>query len=223
MSRVLVIAPHGDDETLGCGGTLLRHKAGGDQIHWLLVTTMTTAGGYAPEPVAARSGELEAVRAAYGFDGFLNLGHRPASLDRMALAELIGEIASHTSELEPEIVYLPSPSDAHSDHGIVFKAAVAALKPFRARAVRSLRVYETPSETDFGIDPVEAPFRPNLFIDITAHLEAKIEIMKLYKSEIKAPPFPRSEMVIRAQATVRGAVAGSAAAEAFMSLRDIQR
>ena len=41
MNKVLVVAVHGDDETLGCGGTLLKHKAQGDEIYWMVVTAPT--------------------------------------------------------------------------------------------------------------------------------------------------------------------------------------
>ena len=52
MSKVLVVAPHPDDETLGCGGTLLRHVAEGDSVHWLIATAMRTDAGYEVADVA---------------------------------------------------------------------------------------------------------------------------------------------------------------------------
>ena len=46
MTRVLVIAPHADDESLGCGGSILRHVSEGDDVHWLLVTGMSEKSGF---------------------------------------------------------------------------------------------------------------------------------------------------------------------------------
>ena len=60
-------------------------------------------------------------------------------------------------------------------------------------------------------------------MDITGHLDRKIEIMGIYESELKAHPFPRSEQALRARATLYGAMAGCEAAEGFMLMRDIDR
>jgi LmbE family N-acetylglucosaminyl deacetylase len=87
--------------------------------------------------------------------------------------------------------------------------------------VRRLLSYETLSETDFCLD-TRSPFQPNCFVDITAYLERKLEIVAAYESEIGEFPFPRSIAALRALAAVRGAAAGFMAAEAFMLLRERQ-
>jgi LmbE family N-acetylglucosaminyl deacetylase len=110
----------------------------------------------------------------------------------------------------------------HSDHAAVFDAASACTKAFRYPTLRKVYVYETLSETEFGIRPGVLPFNPNRFVDVSAFLERKIEIMALYAGEMSAPPFPRSGEAIRALATFRGLVASCLAAEAFMVLRDIE-
>lgn len=67
MSIIIAVAPHPDDETLGCGGTLLRHGAEGDDIHWLIMTGITEEAGFGKEQVASRQNEVELVAKAYGF------------------------------------------------------------------------------------------------------------------------------------------------------------
>ena len=116
---------------------------------------------------------------------------------------------------------MPYRNDAHSDHAAVFDAAVACAKTFRYPSVRSVRVYETLSETEFGIRSDDPGFRPNLFIDISPFLEQKLKIMNIYASEMAEFPFPRSDTAIRAQASVRGSQSGVLAAEAFMLLKEI--
>ena len=59
MRRHLVIAPHPDDETLGCGGTLLRARAKGDEIYWLIVTGISEAKGFSADRVASRAAEID--------------------------------------------------------------------------------------------------------------------------------------------------------------------
>ena len=65
MSKLLFIAPHADDETLGCGGTMLKYQSKGDEIYWLLVTGMSEAGAYSKERIAKRATEIETVAKSY--------------------------------------------------------------------------------------------------------------------------------------------------------------
>ncbi len=69
----------------------------------------------------------------------------------------------------------------------------------------------------------EDSFIPNVFVDISEFFEKKIEIMKVFESEIAPHPFPRSERNLRALATLRGAISGCEYAESFMLLKDIQK
>ena len=105
----------------------------------------------------------------------------------------------------------------HSDHRVTFEAVSACTKWFRHRCKAD--EYETLSETDFGIDPRDAQFKPNLFVNISDYLEQKLA-MRVYSSELGEFPFPRSENLELAQ--IRGAQAGCEAAEAFMSLRVLE-
>ena len=77
------------------------------------------------------------------------------------------------------------------------------------------------SESDFGFVNSEGFFSPNVFVDISDHLERKIEIMKIYNTEIGEHPFPRSEKSIRSLAYLRGSMAGVRAAEGFMLIKEI--
>ena len=219
MSRVLVVAPHPDDETLGCGGALLRHRAEGDSVHWLIVTAMREELGYGPERIAARDKEIDAVAKHYGFAGVHRLGLPTTRLDTLPLAEVIEAIAAVLKEVAPETLYVPFGGDAHSDHRVAFDACISGSKWFRAPALTEVLAYETLSETDFRPDPAAAAFRPNLFVDIEAHLDGKIRALRLYEDENRPFPFPRSEEAIVALARKRGTDSGFRAAEAFLILR----
>lgn len=221
MKKVLVVAPHPDDETLGCGGTLLRHKAQGDEVSWLIITDLSEENGFSPGKVSLRKKEIENVGCLFGFSIIHNLKLPTTRLDRIPMAELIESISNVFQEVQPEVVYLPYPGDVHTDHKIVFDGVASCTKWFRYCFIKRVLAYETLSETDFGINPDSKGFKPNVFVDIAPYLEMKLEIMKVYASELGSFPFPRSEESIRALAALRGVAAGCPAAEAFMLLKEI--
>lgn len=220
MSNVLIVAPHPDDEILGCGGVIYKHKNNGDQIHWLIVTHIFEEQGFSKERISTREKEIYEVANKIEFNSVNHLKFPTAQLDTIPTENIISSIGKVVKETNAQIVYVPYRGDIHSDHHIVFDATVACTKWFRYPTVEKVLVYETLSETDFVIDPDTNGFRPNVFVDISEFLEKKIENMNIYKSEIAPHPFPRSEQAIRALATLRGAAAGVRAAEAFMLVKE---
>lgn len=217
--KVLVIAPHPDDETLGCGGTLLRMREEGAQLAWLIVTAVSEQSGWTPERVRERDREIDRVTQLMGFAQVFNLRLPTGQLDQVPMWDLINQFASVFKSFEPELVLFPSAADAHTDHRVVSHAVVACTKWFRYPSVKRVLAYETISETGYGLGD-EMIFSPNYFVDIGPYVERKLEVMATYHSEMGAFPFPRSAEAIRALATVRGAAAGFRAAEAFQLLRE---
>lgn len=219
---VLVIAPHPDDESLGCGGTLLRHKYDGDEIHWLIITEMKSVQGYTLDKISARKSEILEVGKLYGFDSISELGLPTAQLDMLPIGEIIAAISKVVCELRPHTVYTVYRNDAHTDHQIVFDSVMAATKSFRYPFVREVLVYETISETDFGYKPEDGGFKPNVFVDISKHLHKKLEILDIFGSEMGDFPFPRSREAVTALAKLRGVQCGALAAEAFLLIKGIR-
>lgn len=216
---IIVVAPHPDDETIGCGGTLLRHAAEGDSIHWLIVTAMTAA--YSPVRRRKREAEIRRVAAEYGFASIHQLRLPAAGLDKLPVSAIIDKMNAVLDKVRPEIMYLPFHRDAHSDHKAVFEAVTACAKWFRNPSLKRVLSYETLSQTNMDIDPGSSGFKPNVFVDIAGHLEKKLRILKIYGSEIAPFPFPRSVEAVRMLAGVRGTAAGLHAAEAFTLLKEI--
>lgn len=221
MSKVLVLAVHPDDETLGCGGAILKHKAEGDQVFWLIATCMTQGAGFSKGDISRREREIKTVAKRYGFSGVHELGIPATQVDQVPMGELVKRISAVFREVEPEIVYLPFFGDVHSDHRLIFQATQSCTKTFRCPSISKLLMMETISETEFAPATEGATFVLNYFVDITGFLDAKIEIAKLYETEIGKHPFPRSEENIKALATFRGATAGCIHAESFMILKEI--
>lgn len=219
MKNILVVAPHPDDETLGCGGTLLKHIDAGDRVSWVIVTAMVPKSGYSASQRAKRRAEISAVAKRYGFSRVDALGLPTARLDVLPRADLVKNMAEVYRMVEPEVVYLPFYGDAHSDHRLVFEASTAAAKWFRQKNIRRLLCYETPSETGLGFG--SEAFQPNVFVNIEHQIVRKQAIARLYTSEMGVFPFPRSPEVLEALAAYRGVMCGCRAAEAFLLLREV--
>jgi len=217
---ILVVAAHPDDETLGCGGTLLKHRQSMDKISWLIVTAMTRACGYAENKIMCREKEIEAVTRAYGFSDVFQLGFPAAALDTLSLSSIIQKIREAIIKAKAEVIYLPHAGDLHTDHQITHRAVIASTRSFRTPEVKKILVYETISETEFCVPTKKHNFVPNIFVDVSSLIGKKVAIMRLYKSEIKQSPFPRSSKNIKALATFRGAMAGVRYAESFMLIRE---
>ncbi|KJS15921.1 MAG: GlcNAc-PI de-N-acetylase [Peptococcaceae bacterium BRH_c4b] len=216
MAAVLVVAPHPDDETIGCSGTIFRHIEQGYKVYWLIITNMKENNDYRE----IREKEINTVSKIYGFSSVYRLGFPTSELDTLPLNVLINSVSYVIEEIKPKIVYIPYRGDIHSDHTIVFDVMVASTKNFRHPYIKRILAYETISETDFNINPDNNGFRPNVFVDIFDYLDKKVEILNIYSSEVNEFPFPRSEKALRALATLRGVVAGFNAAEAFMLLKE---
>ncbi|MBL1275518.1 MAG: PIG-L family deacetylase [Ectothiorhodospiraceae bacterium] len=218
MNTVLIIAPHPDDETLGCGGTLLRLAEQGTRLGWLIVTGMTE--DYSDVQRQDRANSIAKVTTAYNFEKVYPLDLPTATLDTLPMNELIGAISSAINDFQPSELLLPHRGDVHSDHRVVFDACVACSKWFRYPFIKRIMSYETISETDFTLSGSDNSFHPSVFFDISKHLQRKLEIMAMYPSEYGEFPFPRSAKALTAQAHLRGSQAGYQAAEAFMLLRE---
>ena len=214
MESILVISPHPDDETLGCGGTLLRHKDNGDKIYWLIVTGINEESGWSNKDVIKRDFEIEAVINKYDFNEVYNFRLPTTKIDTVPLSILIEQITDVYKICKPGVIYMPFAHDVHTDHKIIAMALQSTFKWFRFPHIYKVLMYETLSETEF--DFVSARnFRPNIFSNISEYLDEKIEIMKIYESEMGNSPFPRSEETIRSLAVYRGSQGGFRAAEAF--------
>lgn len=220
--KVLVIAPHPDDEVLGCGGTLLSYKEKGNEIYWLIVTQMNEDQGFSKDRIQTRNEDIAKVEKQLGFEKVFNLGFPTTRLDSIPLGDIVGSMMSVFNEVKPNIVLVPFRNDAHSDHQVVFDAAFACGKWFRSPTVKEILAYETISETDFSNPLSGNEFKPNVYHDISDHISKKIEILKIYESELGTFPFPRSIESIESLAKLRGTQSGFQRAEAFMLLKQLR-
>jgi LmbE family N-acetylglucosaminyl deacetylase len=217
--RIVVIAPHPDDEVLGVGGTLLRRKAEGATVAWLIMTRMLATLDCEADKIRQREVEIQKISALFDFDAVFQFDFPTTRLDTVPMSELVSAVSRVFEDFRPEEIFLPHSSDVHTDHQITYNAVASCTKWFRYPYIKRVLTYETLSETDFGLDSNRS-FRPNVFVNIEPFLDVKLKAMDIYATELGNFPFPRSHEAIRALATLRGAASGFREAEAFELLRE---
>lgn len=226
--RVLVIAPHADDEVIGVGGTLSRlHKEGHE------ITLCIVSNGYPPifdNSTAKQNNwphnnylETKASNSIIGIDETVYLDFPAAMLETVKRYELNGKIIDLIKDKKPDYLFIPHFGDMQKDHQIVAEAAMVGIRPKYSFAPRKVFAYETLSETGWNIPTVQNEFIPNVFVDISDYLENKILAMKCYQSQLSEFPDARSIKAIESLAQYRGATMNMQAAEAFMLIRETIR
>lgn len=216
--RVLVFAPHPDDEILGCGGVMAKHIAEGDEVAVCIVTSSKVE--------AAKKKNTEyalRVHQSMGVARTEFFGFPTVELSHVNSREFTGKFNALVQEWKPEVVYIPFYGDMHTDHYMVASAAMVALRPLSAPFVRKIYAYETLSETGWNFPSEDKAFIPAVFTDISDYIENKLGAMGMYDYKLLPPPHPRSLEAIRTLASYRGSTIGVRYAEAFMCVRIIDR
>jgi len=216
--KSLIFAPHPDDELLGVGGTILKRKSMGNEVAVVYVTEIEKGVKWSSDDAAIQKDQVHSVCESINFDRVYFCSFPSTKLDELSFSSIIDKFSYFIADFKPNEIFVPHFSDIHSDHKIVYNAAISCTKVFRYPFIQSVLAYETLSETDFSMMP-DLNFMPNYFVNISNFLDSKIENLKLYQSELDEFPFPRSIDAIEALAKVRGVAAGFTAAEAFQLLK----
>lgn len=218
--RVLVIAPHPDDEVLGCGGAMARLAELGSRVEVAIVTEGKPPR-YDRSGVEKVRAEAATAHALLGVSATHYLDLPAAELDRVPHADLNAKIAALINETEPDTIFVPFVGDIHLDHQLVFRSAMVAARPRQARYPRTILAYETLSETNWSAPYLEPGFAPTVYVDIGSTLDRKLAAFAAYQSQCCAFPNERSPEAIRALAILRGATVHRPAAEAFVLVREV--
>jgi len=214
--KVLVIAPHPDDEVLGCGGTIVKHVSN-DDIVYLCIVTKTYTPDWTMSFAEKRKKEIKNANRILGIEKTYLLDFPTVKLDTIPQKELNDSIAKIVRVVNPDILYIPHQGDLNKDHRLVFDSALVSIR-FNNKIIK-VRSYEVLSSTEWG--RMYSPFIPNTYVDITKTFEKKINAMIEYGKELKGSLHPRSIEIIEALAKRRGSEVGLKYAEAFMLIREI--
>ena len=218
--KSLVISPHPDDEVLGAGGTLFKRKKNqkNNILYWIIVTKLKP--GTSKKKILSRTNEIKKITKLFGFKEVFQLNFITTELNSSSKKKLISNFSDIFNKTKPDELFVPHFSDVHSDHKIVSEVISSSTKNFRYPFIKKILAYEVLSETDYNLNRRKI-FFPNYYEDISKFLSKKKNAMKIYKSEIKKFPFPRSIKTIDALARLRGSQIGKNAAESFEILREI--
>lgn len=213
--RVVVIAPHNDDEVLGVGGTMAKMAKKGHEV----IVCEVTAGDLKDKMVQQQKQEARDSHKILGVSKTVFMDLPVVGLREMTTRELNSAFLKTITELKPDIVFLPHKGDMHIDHRMVIDAAMVALRPVSSPNVKAIYAYETLSETDWNVPTVDNAFIPTVFVDISDEISLKLDAMRCHKSQLCDYPHPRSIEALEALAKHRGCTVCCQYAEAFMSIR----
>ena len=223
---VLVVAAHPDDEVLGCGATMARLAAEGQPVHIAIlgegITSRSSRDDSDAKLLRRLHQQAEAAALKVGARDVVLFKLPDNRLDTLPMLEIAKLIEDLIQKLRPAVIYTHHPGDLNVDHGIVHRAVLIATRPVLGHPVRQVLTFEVPSSTEWAFQKIEPVFRPNVFVEVSKTLDAKIAALACYDSETRDFPHPRSEQTLRAIATRWGSIIGCTAAESFELVRSIR-
>ena len=221
----VVLAPHADDEAMGCSGLMAKLAQAGSRIHvvYLAVDGFHHYGIDDDTSYQQRLDEIADVLSLFGDKTTHEIvyGDRDLieKLDTLPRRELVDRFEHVLNEHRPELLLVPALPDYDQDHQAVFHAAHAAARPiaqqFGKWLIPQILAYEM-TKLQWAAEPLP---RFAAFTDITAHMETKLESIRRYRTMLRPSPHIRSLESVKALATIRGAEIGVTYAEAFQVLR----
>ncbi len=225
--KILVFAAHPDDEILGCGGTLLSFKKKGFKIKVIFLSDGETSRiNYQSKKnlIKKRYEQAKNVSKKCKFLKPIFKNYPDNKLDTVPFLSIVQSIEEEIKKFKPSIIFTHFENDLNVDHRLVFKAVLTATRPKSKTFVGKIYCFEIPSSTDFNFSRNKNKlFNPNYFVNIENFIKKKIDCLKIYKSEMRSWPHPRSLKGVKNLTQYRGSLVGLKFAEAFINLREIQK
>lgn len=233
--RVLVISPHADDETYGCAGTIARIKELGGEVHVVLTSVADLAhygdgeSGSSGNVVThhTRVDEFESVMKHLEVDDWEVLftdAETHLALDTVPRRTLVTLIESEArlsiERLEPTMVMIPAPS-YNQDHEALYRACVTATRPGAPGQKYTVPFVLAYDNTSLFWSGEATRFHPNLYIDVSDYLGAKIAALRLHTSQVREPLYHGSPEGLDLATRTRGREVSVEAAEGFVLLRGL--
>jgi LmbE family N-acetylglucosaminyl deacetylase len=185
-NNILIVAPHADDEILGCGGIISKYAGNGDDVYIVIVTNANIG---APDLFSAddinkvRNEALKAHQLLKVTKTFF-LDFPAPRLETHPSYEISDAITKIIYENNIHSMFIPHKGDIHRDHTVVYYSCLVAARPINNCPVKTILSYETLSETEWSSPTAGDVFMPNVFIDITQFLPDKLKAMSCLSSQI---------------------------------------
>jgi LmbE family N-acetylglucosaminyl deacetylase len=226
--NALAVVAHPDDEVLGVGGTLARHAADGDNVAVHILA----------DGVGARHDEIdeqtrkqirrrrERARKAcddLGVNSVTFHSFPDNEFDSVSLLEIVKAVEGAIEDSAPSVVYTHHYGDLNVDHELTSRAVTTATRPLSDSDIKRVLAFETLSATEWSAPSADNAFQPQQFVNISDHLEQKLDALEVYEDELREHPHPRTVDTVRQNAEVWGAKSGMPAAEPFELIRSVRR
>jgi LmbE family N-acetylglucosaminyl deacetylase len=211
---ILVVAAHHDDEVLGCGATLAKHKANGDTVRVLFLADGVSSRG--TDTDENRTTNADRAKEVLGLHGITSLTFPDNKLDSVPLLDIVQMIEKEIKSVKPDIIYTHHFGDLNVDHQVAHRAVMTACRPQPGFPVKKILSFEVPSSTEWISASMGNSFVPNYYIDVTEFVEKKMDALECYKDEMREYPHSRSFKNVTNMLAFRGATVGYEAAEAFI-------
>lgn len=213
--KVLIFAPHNDDEVLGVGGTIAKYARQGHEVYVCEATSLLS------NPELVEKIKCEAIRAheILGVKETIFLELPVVAIKDTPTIQVNAKFEEVVRRIMPNVVFIPHKGDMHIDHAEVAKAAMVAVRPIENPQLTEIYAYETLSETEWNTPTVDNAFVPNCFSDISDFIDLKLQAMACFETQIKEFPHPRSLEAIDALSKLRGSTVGVKNAESFIVIR----
>lgn len=208
-TTTLIIAPHADDEILGCGGYISKN-ADREDINVIVVS-------HREEVRSDNIRDIVDVSAKYKIKYHL-LNNIDERLDIVSSSDLTKQIERLYIKLQPQKVFIPFDGDINSDHAAVHKSCLIAFRKIQKIQPTELLIYEVPSSTTQGI---KCFFANTYSVLNREDVQNKWDMLSIYKSEVREYPNPRSKIGLETYARFRGMECNREFAEAYISLYKI--
>ena len=169
MKNILVIAPHADDEILGCGATISKLAKEGNSV-FILIATNASVGApelFGPEIIKQVRSEALSAHKILGVKNTFFLELPAPALDQFPIYKIANAFSKIIKDNDIDTVFIPHRGDCHKDHGVVHDAALVACRPLANCSVKQVYAYETLSETEWGVPVKSEAFVPTMYFGFT--------------------------------------------------------
>ncbi|MFG1493385.1 PIG-L deacetylase family protein [Halobacteriovorax sp. ZH4_bin.1] len=211
--NILVVVAHADDEVLGCGATIAKHKRDKDLVHLIVLTESTSSQD--GKSIKKRREELDKSSKILNIDSVTMLTFKDNQLDRYPLLEIIKKSQEVIGKNQYDIVYTHSSNDLNVDHRIVNQLVLTLFRPLPNLRTPNIFSFDIPSSVEYQSSLIQRSSK-NYFNTISDEdLNIKKNALSAYASEIKSFPHPRSTECIELHAKLEGSKCGLQIAESF--------
>jgi len=220
--KILIVAAHPDDEVLGCFGTVARMIEEGCEAYTLILGEGKTSRddsrnvSVRKDEMSALSLEMEEANSLIGIKKVFTAGLPDNRFDSVDLLDVVKSVLKVKEEVLPDVVFTHYANDLNIDHRVTYNAVLTACRPMAGETVKEIYSFEVLSSTEWNYP---LTFSPDTYFDISGTIRKKTEAMKIYDSEIRDFPHPRSVEGIKLNARWHGMRTGLEYAEAFKCVR----